>query len=61
MASYSRVSISGAAASKTQASTHGFLEPITNTLPLIIPGLCLKPSRNEFVSFRPYVPFSFPT
>ena len=60
MASYSRVTIARAPTSKTQASTHGFLEPITNTLPLIIPGVCLKPSRNEFVSFRPYVPSSIP-
>jgi hypothetical protein len=48
MAPYSRVTISRAPASKTRASTHGFLEPITNTRPLIIPGVCLRPSRNEF-------------
>jgi hypothetical protein len=48
MAPYSRVTISRAPASKTQASTHEFLEPITNTRSLIIPGVCLRPSRNEF-------------
>ena len=61
MAPYSRVTISFAPASKTQASTHGDVEPITNTRAFLIPGVCLRASRNPFVSFAQYVPPSFPS
>ena len=60
MAPYPRVTISFVPASKTQASTHGLVEPITNTRPCLIPSVCLRASRNLFVSFVPYVPPSFP-
>ena len=60
MALYSRVTISVAPTSKTHASTHGFVEPITNTRPSLMPGVCLRASRYSFVSFAPYVPPSFP-
>ena len=61
MASYSRVTISFAPASITQASTHGDVEPITNTRAFLFPSVCLRASRNSFVSFAPNVPPSFPS
>jgi hypothetical protein len=44
---YSSVTISLAPASKTQASTQGFSEPITKTHPLLTPGACCNPSLNK--------------
>jgi hypothetical protein len=47
------VTISLAPASKTQASTQGFSEPITKTHPLLTPGACCNPSLKAFVSGIP--------
>ena len=61
MAPYSRVTIYFAPASISQASTHGDVEPITYARAFIFPGVCLRASRNSFVSFAPNDPPSFPS